>query len=73
MWRKGDPHALLMGIEIGMTTMENSTEAPRKVKNIQPSNSTSGYVSKENKNTDLKRMRIPVVNAALFTIAKIQK
>ena len=38
--------------------MENSMEIPKKIKNtttIRSSNSTPGYLSKENENTNLKR------------------
>ena len=37
--------------------MENSMEIPQKIRNkvIISSNSTSGYLSKENKNTTMKR------------------
>ena len=40
---------------------------------IQSSNSTPGYLSKENKNTNLKDICTPMFIAALFTIAKIWK
>ena len=33
MWRKGNPSALLVGMEIGAATMENSMEVPQKTKN----------------------------------------
>ena len=33
MWRKGNPPTLLVGIEIGGATMENSMEVPQKMKN----------------------------------------
>jgi len=33
MWRKGNPYALLVGMEIGSVDMENSTEIPQKSKN----------------------------------------
>ena len=32
MWRRGNPPTLLVGMEIGMTTMENSMEFPQKTK-----------------------------------------
>ena len=32
MWRKGSPYALLVGMEIGVVDMENSTEIPQKSK-----------------------------------------
>ena len=55
MWRKGNPGALLVGMQIGAGIMENSMEIPQKIKNrtaIWPSNSTPGYLSKENENTN---------------------
>ena len=33
VWRKGNPLTLLVGMQIGTTTMENSTEVPQKTKN----------------------------------------
>ena len=56
--------------------MKNITEVPQKSKNrttIQSSNSTPGYIAKENKNTDLKIHMHPMFTAALFTTAKIWK
>ena len=32
MWRKGNPSALLVGIQIGAATVENSMEFPQKTK-----------------------------------------
>ena len=33
MWRKMKPHSLLVRMEIGAATMENSMEIPQKIKN----------------------------------------
>ena len=33
MWRKGNPSALLVGVQMGAATMENSMEVPQKIKN----------------------------------------
>ena len=58
MWRKMKPHSLLVRMEIGAATMENSMEIPQKIKNrtiIWSSNSTSGYLSEENENVNLKK------------------
>ena len=33
VWRKGNPHALLVGTKIDTATMENSMEVPLKNKN----------------------------------------
>ena len=60
MWRKGDSDALLVGMQICAVTIENNMETSKKYKNrftTGPNNSTSGYLSKENKNTYLKRYR----------------
>ena len=56
--------------------MESSMEIPQKIKNritTWSSYSTSGYSSKENKNSNLKRYMHPMFIAVLFTIAKIWK
>ena len=34
VWRKGNPPTLLVGMEIGTTTVENSMEVPQKTKYI---------------------------------------
>ena len=33
MWRKGNPSALLVGMQTGAATVENSVELPQKTKN----------------------------------------
>ena len=33
LWRKRNPHTLLVGMQTGAATMENSMEIPQKVKN----------------------------------------
>ena len=33
MWRKGNPSALLLGMQPGAATMENSMEFPQNIKN----------------------------------------
>ena len=62
MWRKGNLHALLVGMQTGVATVENSMEVPQKVKNrftLQSSNSTSGHLPEENTDTNLKRNMHP--------------
>ena len=34
VWGKGNPSTLLVGMYIGVVTLENSTEVPQKTKNI---------------------------------------
>ena len=53
MWKKGNPHALLVGMQIGAATVENSVEVPQKLNigiALWPSNPTSGYLAKEIQN-----------------------
>ena len=33
MWRKRNPHALLVGMQTGAATVEKSMEVPQKIKN----------------------------------------
>ena len=55
---------LLVEMQIDAATVENSMEVPQKIKNrttIWSSNSTAGYLPKENKNTNLKRCIHPYI------------
>ena len=45
IWRKGNPLALLVGIQTGIASLENCVEGPQRVNNratLQPSNCTVG-------------------------------
>ena len=47
LWRKGNPSALLMGMQTGAATVENSEEFPQKTENgtvFQSSNPTAGTI-----------------------------
>ena len=33
MWRRGNPFALLVGMQTGVATVESSMEIPQKIKN----------------------------------------
>ena len=60
MWREGNAFALLVGMQIGAATVQTSMEWSQKVKNgsaLWPSNSTSGNLSKETRNTNLKEYK----------------
>ena len=49
--------------------MENSMEFPQKIKNrtaIWFSNSTTGYLSEENENTNLKKYMHPYVHCSII-------
>ena len=64
MWRKKNRQALLVGLQTSAAAVGNSMEVPQKIKNritIRPSNPTTGYLSKEYKNTNLKRYMHPHV------------
>ena len=47
MWSKGNPSELLVGMQTGVATVENSMEFPQKTKNgiaFGPGNSTAGII-----------------------------
>ena len=70
---KGNPSELLMGMQTGTATVENSMEFPQKIKNgtaFWLSDSTAGNISRESQNTNSKELMTPMFIAALFTAAK---
>ena len=78
VWGKGNPPTLLVGMQIGETTMENSVEVPLKTKSrvtIWSTNPTPGHTSRENFNLKKTHALHPynVHSSALFTIAKTCK
>ena len=76
MWRKGNPFALLVGMQTGAATVESSMGIPQKIKNgsaFCPSYPTSGTISKGTLNTNGKEHQHPMLIIGLFTITKIQK
>ena len=55
MWRNGNPLALLVGMQTGTASLENSVEVPQKIKNritLQPSNSTTRNLCKGHRSAD---------------------
>ena len=65
MWRKGNCHKLLVGVQTGLATVENSVEIPLKLKielPYHPKIPLLGIQPKETRTT-------PMFMAALFTIA----
>ena len=69
MWRKGNPFALLVGMQSGAATVENSMEIPQKIKNesaFWPSNHTPGNVSKGTQNTKSKEHKHPYVHCSII-------
>ena len=68
-WRKGNPIALLVGLQTSAVIVENSVEYPQKIKNgtaLWPSESTSGNLSKETVNTNLKEYVYPYVHCRVI-------
>jgi len=68
MWRKRNPLALLVGMQAGAATVENSVEVPQKIKNratLQPSNPTIGYLPPKYKNTNSKGSMYPYVYSSI--------
>ena len=54
VWSKGNPSALLVGMQIGAATTENSIEVPQNIKNwvaIWSSNPIPGHISRQNHNS----------------------
>ena len=74
MWRKGNPFALFVGMEIDKTTMQDSMEIPLKSRNkppYDPAIQLLGIYPEETKTE--KDTCTPVFIAALFTIARTWK
>jgi len=74
VWRKGNLLTLLMGMQTGTATMENSVEIPLKTGNrtaIDPAIPLWGIYPKETRiETDTYT---PMFTAALFTMARTWK
>ena len=69
MWRKGNSFALLMGMQIGVATVESNMEIPQKIKNesaFRPSYPTSGTISEGTQNTNLKEYKHPYVHCSVI-------
>lgn len=74
MQRKGNPPTLLVGMQIGAATLENSTEVPPKIKNrtiLCPSNCTTTYLPQGFKNTDSKRYMHPDAYDSIINSSQI--
>ena len=70
MRRKGNPSALLVGMQTGEATVENSVEFPQKTNNgtaLWSSNSTAGIISQEPWNTNPKEpMHLNVHSSTIY-------
>ena len=76
MWRKGIPLTLLVGMQVGTATLENSVDIPLNLKIEQPYDPAIALLGVYPKDTDVVKRRAictPVFIAALSTIAKLWK
>ena len=74
MWSKGNPNALLVGMQTGAATVENSIEFPQKLKMelpLDPAIPLLGLYPKNPETPIQKDLCIPMfITAQQFTIAK---
>ena len=73
LWRKGNPSTLLIGMQTGSATVENSMEFSQKAKNgtaFDPAIPLLGLYPKNPETPIQKNLCTPMFIAALFTIAK---
>ena len=76
MWRKGNPLTLLVGMQVGAATLENTVEIPQKIKNRATYGPAIALLGIYSKDTDVVKRRvicIPVFIAAMATVAKLWK
>ena len=74
MWRKGNPSALLVGMQTGAATVENSMELKLKVElPFAPAIPLLGLYPKNPKTPIQKNLCTPMFIAAQFTIVKCWK
>ena len=73
MWRKGNPSALLVGMQTGEASVENSMEYPQKTEMelpFDPAVLMLGLYPKNPETPIQKNLCTPMFIAAQFTIAK---
>ena len=76
MQRKGNPPTLLVGMQAGAATLENSMEVLQKVENratLWPSNCTTGFYPKDTNVVIQRGTCTPMFIAETSTIAKLWK
>ena len=76
MWRNRIPLVLLVGMQTGAATLENSMEVPQKTKNRIPYNLEIALIGIYLRDTGVLFRRdtcTPMFIAALLTIAKVWK
>ena len=77
MWRKGNPSALLVGMQTGAATVENSMEFPQKTKSGSASDPAIPlreiYLKELKTSVQNNSTNTPIFIAASFTIAMLWK
>ena len=74
VWRKGNPLTLLVGMQTGTATMENSVEIPEKLEIELPYNPAIPLLGIHTEETRIERDTCtPMFIAALFIIARTWK
>ena len=76
MWRKGNPLTLLVGMQAGTASLENSMEVPQDIKNratIGPATALLGIYPKDTDVLKRRGMCTPKFTAAMSTMAKLWK
>ena len=77
VWRRGNCPTLLVGMQTGANTRENSMEFPLKTKNrvtVWSGNPTPGHISRKNENTNSKRYMHPSVhNRTIYNSQDMRK
>ena len=67
MWRKGNPFALLLGMQTGAAPVESSMEIPQKMKNgsaFRPNDPISGNIFEGTQNINSKKHKHPYVHCS---------
>ena len=68
MWRKGNPLTLLVGMQAGVATLENSMGVPQDFKNratLRPSNCPTGYLPQRYRRSKKKGHMHPSVHSSI--------
>ena len=76
MWRKGKPLILLVGMQVGAATLENSVEIPQEIKNKLPYDPAIALLGIYPKDTDVVKRRAICTSmfiAVMATVAKLWK
>ena len=69
MWRKGNPFALLVGMQTSAATVESCMEKTQKIKNrtaFWPSDPTSENIPEGTENADSKEHKHPYVHCSII-------